>query len=85
MSKMKDIRIRFSPEDLEVIDRKAEEAGISRAEFIRETMFRPIMGPDEFRRLCSDARAHIGNAIPRLHVESLVAFTLRRCLGPRKS
>ena len=83
--KSKDVRIRFEPEELAAIDSRAEELGLSRSEFIRSTLGRPIMGPDEFRRLCSDARAHIGNAIPRLHVESLVAFTLRRCLGPRQS
>ena len=83
--KSKDIRIRFDPEELAVIDSRAEEMGLNRSEFIRSTLARPIMGPGEFRRLVSDAQKHVGNAIPRLHVESLVAFTLRRCLGPRQS
>ena len=83
--KTKDVRIRFEPEELESIDARAEELGLSRSEFIRNTLARPIMGPDEFRRLCAEARQRVGNALPRSHVESLVAFTLRRCLGPGQS
>ena len=51
--KSKDVRIRFEPEELAVIDSKAEELGLSRSEFIRSTLARPIMGPDEFQEAVS--------------------------------
>ena len=81
----KEVRIRLTETELEVLDKLAGDEGKNRSDFIRSRIARPIMDSGEYRRLCADAQKHVGNAIPRLHVESLVSFALSRCLGTRAS
>ena len=81
----REVRIRLTETEADHIERMAELEGVSKSDFVRSRITRPIMEVDEFRRLCSDTQKHVGGAIPRLPLESLVSFVVARCLGPKPS
>lgn len=77
---MKEVKVRFEPADLAVLDQAAAAAGISRAELIRSRALVAncnngitVAG---YHRLVSGALASVRGDIPRRLVEQLVAFTL---------
>ena len=76
---MKEIKVRFTPADLVVLDQQAAAAGISRAELIRNRALVSTcdanIGVADYHRLISDANACVRGDIPRRMVEQLVAFT----------
>ena len=77
---MKEIKVRFEPADLVVLDQQAAMAGISRSELIRS---RAIVANCDggltvarYHRLVSDALANVRGDIPRRMVEQLVAYVI---------
>lgn len=77
---MKEVKVRFTPADLVVLDQQAATAGISRSELIRSRAL--VANCDariavaDYHRLISDANACVRGDIPRRMVEQLVAYTL---------
>jgi hypothetical protein len=77
---MKEIKVRFEPEDLLALDQQAAAAGVSRAELIRS---RALVANCQhgltvagYHRLVSDALANVRGDIPRRMVEQLVAYVI---------
>jgi len=77
---MKEIKVRFSTDDLLALDQQAEAAGITRSELIRSRAL--VSNCDSsltvasYHRLVSDATANLRGDIPRRMVEQLVAFVI---------
>lgn len=81
------VKVAYSPEDLSQLDRDAQAAGISRAELIRTRTLTRSAGTKPFttadyHKLVSDACAFTRGALSRSQVETLIAFTTTRLLGP---
>jgi hypothetical protein len=77
---MKEIKVRFEPADLVLLDQQAAAAGVSRAELIRS---RALVANCQhgltvagYHRLVSDATAYLRGDIPRRMVEQLTAFVV---------
>lgn len=79
------VKVAFDPDDIALLDRDANAAGISRAELIRNrtltrsTGSRPFTTAD-YHRLVTEAYTHTNGIFDRRHVESLVAWTLNKIL-----
>lgn len=77
---MKEVKVRFEPNDLVALDQAAAAAGVSRSELIRSRALvsdcKGGLTVDGYHRLVSDALASVRGDIPRRLVEQLVAFTL---------
>jgi hypothetical protein len=77
---MKEIKVRFEPADLMVLDQQAAAAGVSRAELIRSRAL--VANCDHsltvtsYHRLVSEALANVRGDIPRRIVEQLVAYVI---------
>jgi len=77
---MKEVKVRFEPDDLVVIDQQAAMAGVSRSELIRSRAL--VSNCDSgltvarYHRLVSDALANVRGDIPRRMVEQLVAYVI---------
>jgi hypothetical protein len=77
---MKEVKVRFTPEDLAVLDQQADAAGVSRSELIRSRAL--VSNCDSgltvagYHRLVSDALANVRGDIPRRMVEQLVAYVI---------
>jgi hypothetical protein len=77
---MKEVKVRFEPEDLLALDQQAAAAGVSRAELIRSRAL--VSNCDSgltvagYHRLVSDALANVRGDIPRRMVEQLVAYVI---------
>jgi len=77
---MKEVKVRFTPEDLAMLDQQADAAGVSRSELIRSRAL--VANCDSgltvarYHRLVSDALANVRGDIPRRMVEQLVAYVI---------
>ena len=77
---MKEVKVRFEPEDLLALDQQAAMAGVSRAELIRSRAL--VSNCDNgltvarYHGLVSDALANVRGDIPRRMVEQLVAYVI---------
>ena len=77
---MKEIKVRFEPADLVVLDQLAAAAGVSRSELVRSRAL--VANCDSgltvaaYHRLVSDALANVRGDIPRRMVEQLVAYVI---------
>jgi hypothetical protein len=77
---MKEVKVRFTPADLAMLDQHAALAGISRSELIRSRAL--VANCDAglsvagYHRLVSDALANVRGDIPRRMVEQLVAYVI---------
>lgn len=80
---MIEIKTRFQPADLALVDREAAMLGITRSELIRRRVTGCNDGgsgftPADYHRLVADASRFMRNAIDRRAVETLVAYVIRR-------
>ena len=74
---MQEIKVRFNPDDLALIDAEAAAAGTSRAALIRDrALSRPTT--TEYHALVADAVAFMRGDLPRLQVETLTAYVIAR-------
>lgn len=77
---MKEVKVRFSTEDLAFLDRQAEAAGVSRSELIRSRALVSNcdagLNVTAYHRLVSDALTNVRGDMPRRMVEHLVAFVI---------
>ena len=77
---MKEVKVRFTPADLAVLDHHAALAGVSRSELIRSRAL--VANCDAglsvagYHRLVSEALTSVRGDIPRRMVEQLVAFVI---------
>jgi len=77
---MREVKVRFEPSDLELLDHHAAVAGITRSELIRSRAL--VLNYDAhltvagYHRLVSDAATHLRGDIPRSTVEHLIAFVI---------
>lgn len=77
---MKEVKVRFEPADLVVLDQQSAMAGVSRAELIRSRAL--VANCDmglttaAYHRLVSDALTNVRGDIPRRMVEQLVAYVI---------
>jgi len=77
---MKEVKVRFTPADLAVLDHHAALAGISRSELIRSRAL--VANCDAglsvagYHRLVSEALTCVRGDIPRRMVEHIVAFVI---------
>ena len=80
----KPIKVSFGEADLELLTRQAQEAGISRSEWIRERALRrdeertsqPLITPAGYNRLVSRAVSKTMGGVSRVEVEALVGFVI---------
>ena len=83
---MKIVKVQFSDDDINWVDRLAAEHNVSRAEFIRR---RVLGGGDggprristiEYQKLVSDACRRVN--VPRSQVDQLVSFVFCELMAP---
>jgi hypothetical protein len=74
---MQEIKIRFEATDLAALDQQADAAGTSRAALIRDRVLRRL-STAEYHALVADAFAVTHGSLPRLQVETLVAYVITR-------
>lgn len=74
---MQEIKVRFNPDDLALIDGQAAAAGVARAALIRNRALRRLTTV-EYHALVAGAAAHMRGDLSRLHVETLVAYVITR-------
>jgi hypothetical protein len=82
---MQEVKVRFQPSDLDLIDRQAAAAGTNRAALIRQRAIvaeyeQGLYGltPSAYHAFASDAAAFMGGIISRQHVELLTAYVITR-------
>ena len=80
---MIEIKVRFKPADLELLDCEAAMLGINRSELVRRRVSGCNNGgsrltPVDYHRLVVDAARFMRGAIDRTQVETLVAYVIRR-------
>lgn len=78
---MQEIKVRFNPDDLAALDQQAAAAGTSRAALIRnKALSLPVarLNTVAYHALVADAVAHMRGGLPRLQVETLVAYVITR-------
>jgi len=79
------VKVTYSEEDIQLLDRDAAQHGTSRAELIRQrTLTRHTTGSPfttaDYHRVVANAHQFTRGAIDRLQVESLTAFILNQVL-----
>lgn len=78
---MQEIKVRFNPDDLATLERQAATAGTSRAGLIRDRALSsglPRLSTVEYHALVADAVSYMRGDLPRLQVETLVAYVITR-------
>jgi hypothetical protein len=82
---MQEVKVRFQPSDLDMLDQQAAAAGTNRSALIRQRAIvayyeQGLYGltPTAYHALVSDAAAFMGGVIPRQHVELLTAYVITR-------
>ena len=84
MAKLREIKVRFTEQDIAAIDKIAQSQGLSRSEYIRDHITGKrisLAKPSDFYRLVADAHHELGGAVNHSQVERIVAFTIARILG----
>jgi hypothetical protein len=80
------VKVTYSEEDIQLLDRDAQQQGTSRAELIRQrtltrhTTDSPFTYAD-YHRVVASAHQFTRGSIDRLQVESLVAFVLNQVMA----
>jgi len=74
---MQEIKVRFEATDLAALDHQAASAGTSRAAFIRDRALRRLTTA-EYHALVADAVAFMRGDLPRMQVETLIAYVITR-------
>jgi len=74
---MQEIKIRFEATDLAALDQQADAAGTSRAALIRDRVLRRL-STAEYHALVADAVAFMRGDLPRMQVETLIAYVITR-------
>lgn len=74
---MQEIKVRFNPDDLALIDAEAAAAGVARSALIRDRALRRLTTV-EYHALVADAVAFMRGDLPRLQVETLTAYVIAR-------
>jgi hypothetical protein len=80
-TKMQEIKVRFNPTDIQHLDQQAGVAGTSRAGLIRDRALSsalPRLSTVEYHSLVADAVSFMRGDLPRLQVETLVAYVITR-------
>ena len=80
-TKMQEIKVRFNPADIHHLDQQAGVAGTSRAGLIRDRALSsalPRLTTVEYHSLVADAVSFMRGDLPRLQVETLVAYVITR-------
>jgi hypothetical protein len=78
---MQEIKVRFQPADLASLDQQAAAAGTSRAGLIRDrALSLPVarLTTVEYHALVADAAAFMRGDLPKLQVETLIAYVITR-------
>lgn len=82
---MKEIKVRMDVQDLALLDKQAQEQGITRSELIRErVMGAPVAVYDaeRFNKLLADAQRYMQGHVDRRLIETLVSYVFNRlCHG----
>jgi len=72
---MQEVKVRFQPSDLDMLDQQAAAAGTNRSALIRQRAIVAdyeqglyALTPSAYHALVSDAAAFMGGVIPRQHV-----------------
>lgn len=79
---MKEIKVRFDPQDLRRIDQQAAHFGVSRSELIRQQLCADPsrkahnLTPQGYYELVATARKRTGNSVDPRQVESIVSAVL---------
>jgi len=74
---MQEIKVRFEATDLAALNHQAATAGTSRAALIRNRALRRLTTA-EYHALVADAVAVTHGNLPRLQVETLIAYVITR-------
>jgi len=81
---MKKVNIRLAEDDLALLDKQADTAGISRSEFLRGRVLNSINGKsyntEQYQRLITAAQKR--SNVPRTQVEQLVNFLFIELMAP---
>ena len=82
---MQEVKVRFQPSDLDMLDQQAAATGTNRSALIRQRAIvanyeQGLYGltPTAYHALVSDAAAFMGGVVPRQHVELLTAYVITR-------
>lgn len=80
---MPEIKFRISQSDLDLLTAQAAAVGITRAELIRRRVLKcdstmVSLTPGAYHALVADAAAFMRGDLYRHHVETLVAYVIRR-------
>jgi hypothetical protein len=78
---MQEIKVRFQPADLASLDQQVAAAGTSRAGLIRDrALSLPVarLTTVEYHALVADAAAFVRGDLPKLQVETLIAYVITR-------
>jgi hypothetical protein len=79
---MKEIKLRFEPADLAVLDKEAQLRGITRSELLRERVLgAPVAGRYDvgrFNKLLADSQKYMQGHVDRRLVETLVSYVFNR-------
>lgn len=82
---MKEIKVRIDVQDLALLDKQAQEQGITRSELIRERVISaPVAAYDaeRFNKLLADAQKYMQGHVDRRLIETLVSYVFNRlCHG----
>lgn len=80
---MQEVKLRFDQRDLEIVDRHAAIAGITRSALLRQRALPATSGVArlqtvEYHQLVSDAAAFMRGDLNHRHVETLIAYVITR-------
>jgi len=78
---MQEIKVRFNPEDIQHLERQAAAAGTNRTALIRDRALRsglPRLSTAAYHALVADAAAFMHGDLPKLQVETLIAYVITR-------
>ena len=78
---MQEIKVRFNPEDIQHLEQQAAAAGTNRTSLIRDRALStalPRLTTVEYHALVADAASYMRGDLPRLQVETLVAYVISR-------
>lgn len=82
---MKEIKVRMDVQDLALLDKQAQEQGITRSELIRERVMgapAAVYDAERFNKLLADAQRYMQGHVDRRLIETLVSYVFNRlCHG----
>ena len=80
---MQEVKLRFDQRDLEIVDRHAAIAGVTRSALLRQRALAATsdvarLQTVEYHQLVSDAAAFMRGDLNHRHVETLIAYVITR-------